>query len=264
MAHTHTDILDQAEPLGRSLAGAVALHVMVAGTVIGLNLVGHRQPVPWGDPLGGGPGSVSVNVVNRVPLPARTGMVNPLANDSESAVPEPPAKAKPSPKIEQPDPDAIALKSRNAKKRAARAASNNKFRAQLQDRPNQVYSTSGQALTSPMYGQSGGGGVGVGNNSPFGTQFGWYVNLLREQVGRSWKQNDIDPRLRTAPPVIVNFTIRRDGSLSGQVRLVQRSGVAALDYSAQRAVYDAAPFRALPAGFNRDEATVEFWFELKR
>lgn len=261
----HVDILEQKERLGRSLSGSVLLHIAVAGAVAAFNFIGHRSAVQWGDPNGGGIGSVAVNVTNRIPLPQRSGQVNPVANDTESQVPEPVAKPKPTPKVQAPDPDAIALKSRNAKQRPSQAASNNRFRNQQQDRPNQLTSSAGQALTSPMQGITGGGGVGVGNNSPFGDQFGWYVNLLRDQVGRAWKQGDIDARVRTAPPVIVMFTIRRDGSLApNSVRISQRSGVASLDYSAQRAIYDAAPFRALPAGFNRDEATVEFWFELKR
>jgi protein TonB len=263
--YPHVDILAEPEPLGKPFLAAIVLHVGVAAAVIGGGAIGQRTVVQWGDPLGGGPGSVSVNVVNKIPLPTRSGLVNPVANDTESVVPEPPAKAKPSPRVEEPDPDAIPIKSRNAAKRAARAASVNKWRAQQQDRANQLYSSAGQAVVSPMYGQTGGGGIGIGNNSPFGQEFGWYVNLLRDQVARNWKTNDVDPRLQTAPPVVVNFTIRRDGSLApGSVRVVQRSGNYALDASAQRAIYDAAPFRTLPPGFTRNEANIEFWFQLRR
>ena len=261
----HVDILDQPEPLGRPALAAVVLHIAVFSTVIGFSVVGHRSVVQWGDPLGGGMGAVPVNVVGPIPLPGRSGPVNPVASDTESAVPEPPPKTKPAPKVTAPEPDAIPIKSKYAKTRPTPAASNNKYRAQQKDVPNQLYSNAGQALVTPMQGMTGSGGVGVGNNSPFGTQFGWYVNLLREQVGRAWKQTDIDPRVRTAPPVIVNFTIRRDGTLApNSVRISQRSGIQSLDYSAQRAIYDAAPFRALPAGFAHEEATVEFWFELRR
>jgi protein TonB len=262
----HVDILDQSESLGRPFLGAIVLHLGVALLVVGAGVVGHRAVTQWGDPLGGGPGSVSVNVVNKIPLPARSGIVNPVANDTESVVPEPPAKAKPTPRVKAPEPDAIPLKSRNAAKRPAEAASaTNKWRAQQQDRPNQVFSTTGPAVVSPMYGQTGGGGIAVGNNSPFGQEFGWYVNLLRDQVGRNWKTSDVDPRLQTAPPVVVSFTIHRDGSLApGSVRILQRSGNYALDTSAQRAVYDAAPFRPLPPGFARNEANIEFWFQLRR
>jgi len=262
----HADILDQPEPLGKSLAGSVALHISVAAALLTSTWIGRRLPVEWGDINGGGMGSVAVNVVPRIPLPGRSGPINPVANDTESVVPTPPPKAKPRPKAEAPEPNAIAIKSRNAEKKASRAASApNKFREQQQDLPNQLYSTSGQAVVSPMYGMTGGGGVGIGTSSPFGAQFGWYVNLLRDQVARNWRTSDLDPRLRTAPQVWVTFTIRRDGSVTpGSVKITQRSGNPALDYSALRAILDAAPFQPLPPQFQRNEVEIEFRFELRR
>ncbi|MGA2772757.1 MAG: energy transducer TonB [Bryobacteraceae bacterium] len=262
----HADILDQPEPLGKSLAGSVALHISVAAALLTSTWIGRRLPVEWGDINGGGMGSVAVNVVPRIPMPGRSGPINPVANDTESVVPTPPPKAKPRPKAEAPEPNAIAIKSRNAEKKASRAASApNKFREQQQDLPNQLYSTSGQAVVSPMYGMTGGGGVGIGTSSPFGAQFGWYVNLLRDQVARNWRTSDLDPRLRTAPQVWVTFTIRRDGSVTpGSVKITQRSGNPALDYSALRAILDAAPFQPLPPQFQRNEVEIEFRFELRR
>jgi len=55
----------------------------------------------------------------------------------------------------------------------------------------------------------------------------------------------------------------RDGSVRN-VHVIQTSGNQTLDYSAQRAIYDASPFPALPAGYERNDATIEFWFELRR
>jgi protein TonB len=262
----HTDILDQPEPLGKSLAGSVALHISVGAAVLMSAWIGRGRPVQWGDLNGGGMGSVAVNVVPRIPMPGRSGPINPVANDTESAVPTPPPKTKAQRKVEAQELNAIAIKSRNANKKASRAASApNKFREQQQDLPNQVYSSAGQAMVSPMYGMTGGGGVGIGTRSPFGTQFGWYVNLLRDQVARNWRTGDLDPRLRTAPPVVATFTIRRDGSVApGSVKITQRSGNQSLDYSAQRAIMDAAPFQPLPPQFQRSEAEIEFWFELRR
>jgi protein TonB len=262
----HIDILDQPEPLGKSLAGSVALHLSVGAAVLISAWIGHGSRVQWGDINGGGMGSVAVNVVPRIPLPGRSGPINPVANDTESVVPTPPPKAKPKPKVEAPEPNAIAIKSRNAERKASRAASApNKFREQQQDLPNQVYSSAGQAVVSPMYGMTGGGGVGIGTSSPFGAQFGWYVNLLRDQVARNWRTSDLDPRLRSAPQVWVTFTIRRDGSVApGSVRITQRSGNQALDFSAQRAILDAAPFQPLPPQFQRNEVEIEFRFELRR
>ena len=118
----------------------------------------------------------------------------------------------------------------------------------------------GQAANTPLYGMRGGGGVGVGDNSPFGTQFGWYAKLLVDKVGQSWRTSDLDPRLQNI--AIVVFTIKRDGSVSN-VRISQRSGNAGLDFSALRAVEDAAPFPALPPQFTKTEADVELRFSLK-
>jgi TonB family protein len=71
----------------------------------------------------------------------------------------------------------------------------------------------------------------------------------------------VDSRLQTAPPVIVDFDIVRDGSVSN-VRIVQRSGVPALDYSAQRAISEASPFPTLPGGYS--SSPMEIVFQLKR
>jgi periplasmic protein TonB len=262
----HADILDAPEPLRRSLAGSVALHVSVAAGLLGYSWIGPGQRVQWGDLNGGGIGSVAVNPVAAVPLPSRSGPANPVANDTESAVPVPPSKTRPQPRNRAPEPDAIPIKSRNATAREQRASgSPNKWREQQKDVPNQLYSSAGQAAVSSMYALTGGGGVGVGTNSPFGTQLGWYATLLRDQVARNWKTSDINPRLQNAPPVVVRFTIQRDGSVvPGSVRVAQASGIAALDYSAQRAVLDAAPFPVIPPQFTRNTADIELQFELRR
>jgi TonB family protein len=62
----------------------------------------------------------------------------------------------------------------------------------------------------------------------------------------------------------VTFTILRDGSVPfASVQIKQRSGIAPLDYSAQRAVLDST-FPPLPPGFPRNQADVELSFELRR
>jgi len=262
----HPDILDQPEPLGRSLAGSVVLHISVLAAILASPAILRREPQLWGNINGGGPGSVVVNAVSQVPLPARSGPANPVANPTESVVPEPPPKAKPKPRVLEPDETAIPLKSRNAlRKPSEPAAAPNKWREQQKELPNQVHGTTGPALVSPMLGRSGGGQVGLGNNTPFGNLYGNYANLLREQVARRWQTGDIDPRIRTLPPVSVTFTLMRDGSVpSGSVRITQTSGNLALDLSAQRAILDAAPFPALPAGFAKSSAEIEFVFQLRR
>ncbi|HEY2013428.1 MAG TPA: TonB family protein, partial [Bryobacteraceae bacterium] len=213
-----------------------------------------------------GMGAVAVNAVHSINLPSHAGPTNPVASDTESLAPEAPAKKKVQPKVKVPEPEAIPIKSRNARKRAMEAAATpNKWRDQQKDAPNQVHSTVGQALSSPMYTMTGGGGVGIGNDSPLGTQFGWYAKILRDNVAQNWKTGDIDARITTAPPVAVTFILLRNGSVApGSVKVSQSSGNRALDFSAQRAVLDANPFPPLPPQFAQNQAVLELRFELRR
>ena len=92
------DILDRPEPLWGGFWGSLALHVSVGVGVLLAAWVQARHPhEEWGDIHGGGMGSVAVTPVERIPLPAQSGPVNPVANDTESRAPTPPAKAKPQP-----------------------------------------------------------------------------------------------------------------------------------------------------------------------
>ena len=105
--------------------------------------------------------------------------------------------------------------------------------------------------------------MGVGAGNPMGSRFGYYVDILQRKVAEHWDTGQVDPRLQTAPTVVVSFEILRDGS-TRNVRFLQRSGHASLDFSAQRAILDASPFPPLPAGFERNVVRVEFHFELQR
>jgi protein TonB len=217
----------------------------------------------WGDPNSLGGGAVGVNIVKQVPLPSRAGLVNPLANDTESAVPQPPPKSREAQKTVE-EPDAVPIKSRNAQRRLSDvAASRQQYRGQADERPNQLHSSTGQAMVSPLYGMTGSGGVGTGSASPFGNRFGYYVELLRQKVAEKWRTGDVDARLSSAPPAIVTFTILRDGT-ARDIKVAQRSGNSVLDTTAMRAIYEASPFPPLPAGYERSEANIEFWFQLKR
>jgi protein TonB len=262
---TRPDILDERDSLRQPLLQSVGFHILIGAVVIGVPLLqGLRRHEPWGDASGGGGGAIAVNVVNKIPLPGRTGPVNPVANPTESTVPTPPPKAREQRKAAEPDPDAIPLKGRDARRTAREsAAAPNRWRAQQRDLPNQMYSQTGGALVSPMVGQMGSGGVGFGTGSVFGRRFGNYASVLRDAVARKWNTADVDPRIRSANQVIVTFTILRSGQVRS-VRTVQRSGIPLLDTSCERAIYDASPFPPLPAEYEGSEANIEFVFELRR
>jgi protein TonB len=178
-------------------------------------------------------------------------------------VPTPPApkeKIKPIPKIKTPPPDAIALKSERATtKRQPEPQVQpqiNKFRDQQKYNDSQLYSTPGQRASNPMYQVQGGGGVGIGDNSPFGEEFGTYANIIRDNIARAWKPM----KAGGTPSVVVTFTIQRNGSIAN-VKIATSSGNQGLDFSAQRAVLD-AQLPPLPDKFPRNQAEVQMKFEL--
>ena len=260
----HVDILEDRERLSRYFVGSILFHVSIAALLVfgGLNFAA-KTPL-MGDPHGGGFGSVAINPVS-IPLPAKSGPTNPVANDTQSQVPTPPPSKQQRVRNMQQDTDAVPLLSKKELRRAqAKAAAEaNKWRLQQKDLPNQIYTPGGQQVSTPDYGKSGGGDINVGNNSPFGSQFGWYAAALRDRIARNWRTSDI--AARGLPQTVVSFIIRRDGSVpENSVKITQSSGNSALDLSAQRAVLDSAPFGALPPGFPRSEAAVELQFVLRR
>jgi len=259
----HIDILEQPDSLKRPFWLSVIFHVSVAGVlVLYAGPLGNRILIGTKNPGGGGLGS-AVTVQPIVALPSTGGRINPVANRDDSQVPAPPPKTKVQPKVKEPRPDAIALK--GAKKNPSRPATSepNKFQEKQQYASNQIYSSVGQKLTSPLVGMQG-AGVGPGENSPFGTQFGWYAARLQSVLAQNWRTAGIDARTQRTPAVVV-FRILRDGSLaSGSAKVTQSSGNRALDDSALRAVLDSFPFSPLPPGFPQSQAECEFRFELRR
>lgn len=239
---------------------SILLHVGVIAALVGYEYWNNMARDRFGDPNSLG-ASAGVSSVSQIPLPRREGRINRVANDTESQV-APPEKTEKKPAEKREDPDAVALKRKQKKTKQEVIASNQKYREDPEV-PNQVTSTLGRAAVSPLIGVQGSGGVGTSASSPFGNRFGWYEKLIRERVAQRWRTNDVDARLRTSPPCIVTFTIAKDGNISN-IKIIQTSGNYALDQSAQRAVYEANPMPPLPAGFEKNSANIEFWFELKR
>src|SRR5690242_18020770 len=118
-ARTH--ILDEPERLRGPFWTSMVLHAGIVGLfAVATTMHPFGKVIQLGDPNGGRFGSVAVNAVHSIPLPNRGVTPNPVANDTQSQVPQAPSKVKPQPKAKAPDPDAVPLKSRNAKDRATR------------------------------------------------------------------------------------------------------------------------------------------------
>jgi protein TonB len=196
--------------------------------------------------------------VKTIPLPSRAGKINPVANDTESQVPQAP-KPEPKKQVKVPDEDAIPLKSRLAKKQP-RPEAPQRYRPEA-PAPNQVFSREAPAAVSPMFEKPGSGGAGVGVNSAFGNQFGAYADLVVQRVTQKWQTTGLAGM--QLPMAVITFDIMRDGSVRNP-QIAQRSGNSTLDYSALRAVMDAGPFPPLPPNYSSSQAEVELRFQLQR
>src|SRR5260370_15700852 len=114
MTPTHSDIFDQRESLRNPLLGSLALHVGVFALAAAYTMYTQTHSETWGSNVTLGGGSVEISPVETIPLPSRQGLKHPLAHDSESQVPTPPAKPKEARRHEIPEPDAIPTQTKAA------------------------------------------------------------------------------------------------------------------------------------------------------
>jgi TonB family protein len=251
---------DQSEALGKPLAGSVLAH----GALVGLFVLSGFVKFPgntWGSEHASS-GSVGVNMVATIPIPRNPGPKNPLANDTDNPAPQEvtPVKAKPVEKA--PEPDAIALRDHREKpKNTAPKPPPVAVYKPMAYQANQVYSKAPQAMSSPLYGMQGAGGIDIGPASVLGTRFGAYADLMRQQISRHW--NTADVRALPTQRCKISFTIARNGAI-GDIQILQPSGSYLLDTSAKRALLDSNPLPALPAAYSGNSVPVELWFQLQK
>ncbi|HVO99112.1 MAG TPA: TonB family protein [Bryobacteraceae bacterium] len=251
-------VLARPDPMGRSFAFAVALHLSLLGAAFVSNLM-NTHGERFGDPNAGG-ASVGVEAVDKIPLP-HSGPQNPVAHDSESEAPQAPAKTVEREKDITP-PDAVKLNLKQEKKKPAKEASRKRLKSFEQLEANQLTSTAQQQVSSSMYSQMPGSGrVGTGMNTTLGTRFGAYAQQIQTLIAQHWNTGDV--KVQTGPLVIARFDLMRDGSIRN-LTLLQNSGISSLDFSVRRAIESAAPFPPIPPGFDQSYARCEFTFELKK
>jgi protein TonB len=251
------DILDERDPVSGPFLGSLFFHLVVVGVFVASWLWTNRTHQNLGDINPGGGPSYSVSPVHNIPIPRRDAPPNPVANDTESQVRTAPAKQDTEKK--QPDKAIEIPDKQKPKRQAERPQHQQKY---LEPAPqNQVYSRTRQAVSSPMYGQSGSGQVGIGPNSPLGNRLGWYAELIRERIAQNWRTNGLDVRSQSSP-AIVSFTIMRDGTVRNP-QIVQSSGNPTIDNTALRAVYESNPMPALPPQITDSYISAQFTFNLR-
>lgn len=256
----HADILDQPEPLRRAFVWAASLHAAVVGGLAAYGWIGTHRDTFGAENAGGG--AIGIQAVTTIPL-AHNGRPNPVANDSESQVPQAPPKPETAPR-EKESPNAIRLKGRERKRLTDVASERQRFRPFKDIDQNQVFAQQAPQVSNPLYSaMPGSGRIGTGANTTLGNRFAGYAQQIQQLVGQHWHTSDVDAHVQTAPTVIATFELLRDGSIRN-LKVLQRSGVSSLDYSVERAIMEASPFPPIPPGFDRDSARIEFWFDLKR
>lgn len=251
------DILDERDPLGFPFVGSVFVH----GAVVALLFFGwywmNRAKETLGDPHPAGGPAYAVSPVHNIPIPHREAPQNPVANDTQSAVPTAPAKQT-AEKQPVPDKNAIEIPDK-MKKQSPRPQHQQQYKPPAP--ANQVYSHSPQALSSPMYSTPGGAGqVGVGPNSMLGTRYGAYSELVQGRIAQAWRTNGL-PHSQAAP-TIVSFTIVRDGSVR-DAKIIQSSGNPSIDNSAWRAVLESSPLPPFTADIPYSSISAQFTFTLQ-
>ena len=255
---------DQRENLRGSLLLSLVLHGGLFLFALVYTIIGPRFGGGWGKSWGGG-GAVRVSAVASLPgVPLPSPMVttrstlatqNPglyQSEKEEKLVPPPEAKEIPKFK-ESVAPEKTERINKRIQKEEVKAP-DNAVPYGLSGQPSMAYS---QFVNS-----AGGGGLEFGNGD-FGDRFGWYVAAVRNRISSNWLLSVISPNILTAPRVILNFDILRDGTVTN-VRVTQSSGIPEVDRSALRAVLASNPLSPLPPGYSGNKVTVEFFFDFRR
>jgi protein TonB len=252
------DILDQRDPIAAPFVGSILVHAgVIALLFFGWYWVNHKRE-HLGDVHPAGGAAYAVSPVHSIPIPQQQAPLNPVANDTQSTVPTLPLKQE----VEVKLPDKLAFEIPEKKKKREAERPHPKQQYTPPAPKNQVYSSTRQAVSNPMYNvQSGAGQVGIGPNSPLGNRLGWYAELVRQRIAEKWQTNGLDARSQSSP-AIISFYIMRDGSIRTP-KLVQSSGNPSIDNTALRAVYDASPLPALPPQISESYISAQFTFNLR-
>lgn len=260
----NTEIFDEKEQWRGPLLWSAALHLALTTAVVGYTAyIGSLHGANWGS-NGTGGAAMSATLVSSIPLPAKQVQTeNVLANESKGL-------SQSMPKQVQEALDAVPIPAKEAKKKPPKKliASNRTKPLPTPEQPSNVvpYGQGGQV--SSMYafnagGTQGGFNFSGGGGGDFGSQYGWYVDVVRRKVSENWLKYEIDPRIGSAARCYVTFDIMRSGQ-PANVRVEQSSGVPSLDISAVRALQRIDSFGPLPPGYGGSKVSVEFYFDYHR
>jgi protein TonB len=255
------NIFIEREPWGGYVLFSLALHgAVVISIAVFAIVVGFRHGENWGSTEIGD--AMNATLVSRasVPLPpALEQTENIVANDSKGLTESQPQA------IEK-QPDALPIPDKDIKKKPDQHTNPDKTH-QPPPEDNRAPFGQGGPISGPFgvftTNNAKGGFSFTGPAGDFGSQFGWYVDVVRRKVSENWMKYEVDPSISSARRVYIVFDIQSGGEPSN-IQVEQSSGVPSLDQSAMRALQRIDSFGPLPGGYRGSKVSVEFWFDYKR
>ena len=246
----------------REIAASLALHALLALSIVAISWARIRSGNNWGSDQAGFGAMSATLVSSAIPLPAHEKTENIVANESKSVaqphppVPEPkPTRARDESALDIPDKTAVAKPTKPAPAYKAPAAPPNT--AAYAD-PGRVNIPMAAIATG-----AGAGAVAISGGGDFANRYAWYVQAVQRKVQQQWLAYEADPRAAQGRRVYLSFSIRRDGTPT-EVKVEQPSGVASLDYSALNAMRRIDTFGPLPSDYRGSSVSVQFYFDYKR
>jgi len=253
--------------IGSPLAVSAGLHTALAALVL-FSAFYAPQGNAWS--ATGGAGAVTINAVGSlpgVPLPRPDVESTSRVVDVTKGL----YKSEPLPKKPEIPPDATPLEKFEKEKKLAPSRPSRLLEDKSTPPPGAIPYGQGGTPSMPYTqfttGSGSQGGIGMsgpaGAAGNFAMRYSWYVEAVQRRISGNWLQSTIDPAIRFAPRVVVQFQIFRGGE-ARNIQVTQSSGNASVDRSALRAVQDSIPFQALPGDYPGSYVSVEFWFEFHR
>ena len=268
--------LHDPDRLGGGVAGAVALHALLAVGLIAAAYFGHSSSERWGENQAS-VGAIQASMVSAIPLPSHAKPVEKqvLASENENQAPLPPPKEATQP---PPRPTDILIKAKPpAPAKPAPSHTEAPVKPQPRSSPSeappvkhpqpapptpkaQTGETTATQLPEAISQMKNGTATATVQDRTFGSRYAYYLRLVSQKVSQNWVAGEADPRSSQGKRVTLLFDIDRDGNPL-DVRVENRSGSPSLDQSAMHAVQRVDGFGPLPAG---NKITIEFAFDYKQ
>ena len=249
------------------------LHLAVAGSLLLYAFItGHLHREMWGSNTT--QGAISATLVSNapaIPLPQeQTPNQSVLATQTPSPAPAPQAPAPPA--AQQPAPEAIPIPVKQPPKQEQKntpkpeqppkpqpAARGSRY-AQPTQQNRANYGEAAPQMSRAMNSAQGPNNPVNVKGGDFGSQFPYYVDIIKRTVARNWYEREVQPGTPAGSRVYLNFSVSRDGS-PHDATVERSSGSPSLDTSCLRAVQRVDTFGPLPAGYNQSSINVEYYCE---